>query len=62
MVVGWFYEDFWRGVFECFEMWCGKGWVRGLLGSDIRCFVVEMGAEKCCAMWDGVRWMRYPKV
>ena len=26
---GWFYEGFWRGVFECFEVWCGKSWVGG---------------------------------
>jgi hypothetical protein len=44
-------------------MWRGKGWVGGggLLGSGIWCFVVEMGVEKCCAMWDRVRWMRYLK-
>ena len=51
------YKGFWRGVFECFEMWCGKGWAEGW-----ECFVVEMGAEKCRAMWDGVRWLRYPRV
>jgi hypothetical protein len=39
-------------------MWRGKGWVGGggLLGSGIWCFVVEMGVEKCCAMWEGGRW------
>ena len=31
------YKGFWRGVFECFEMWCGKGWAEGwgLLGSGV---------------------------
>jgi len=31
------YRGFWRGVFEFFEMWCGKSWVGGwgLLGSSV---------------------------
>ena len=56
------YKGFWRGVFECFEMWCGKGWAEGWGFVGVWCFVVEMGAEKCRAMWDGVRWLRYPRV
>ena len=50
-------------MFECFETRgkVGLG-VGGLLGPGVWRFVVETGAEKCCAMEDGVRWLRYPRV
>lgn len=50
------YEGFWGGVFECFEVWCGKGWVEGRGFVGVWCLVFcggNWGGEVLCNVGRG---------
>lgn len=57
VVAGWSTRVFGEGCLSASRCGVEKVGLRvgGLLGSGVWCFAVEIGAEKCCAMWDGVR-------